>query len=355
MKLGGKETLLGLLAVVALALGACAKRLPPPGGKPDIEPPRISATSPDSGAVNVSRRPTIQVTFSEAMMHGDPSTWVLLGPYASLRKFEWSKSVLTVTPSESLRADQSYTLVVTEGATDARGNRVREPRVTPFTTGTAFPPGQIRGRVEGHGHEGRGVLVWAYRQDLGHAPDSTARDFDALSIGEDEGGFRILGLPVPSRWKLYAFHDVNRTLSFEPDIDHLTALPDTIQLTPEHPVADSVVVPSIDPSAPGEISGTVADSLAPPGIPIRILVESLTAPPGERPREFPVEQGAFRFALAPGSYRLRAYVDLDRSGRWDTPGEPATDPIEVRVEPAARVSGLSFVAPPVPPPGGGSR
>jgi hypothetical protein len=302
----------------------------------------------------VSPRIAPEVTFNEPMTHGDAASWFLIAPYVPIRKLEWSKNTLRAELGDSLRAGQTYALVIAPGAADARANRTRDPRAIPFTTASALPPGQMAGRVDGRGHEPRGVFVWAYRADLGHAPDSTARDFDALGIAGSDGRFLLAGLPVPSRWKLYAFHDANRTLSFEPGTDHLTALPDTVALTQQTPAVDSLVVPSIDPSAPGEAAGSVVDSLAPPGIPIRIQAEAISAPVGEKPREFAVERGAFRIPLPAGRYRLRVYVDLDRSGRLDAPPEPVSDPIEVEIQAGVRVSDLVLVAPGLPPPGGGA-
>jgi len=59
-----------------------------------------------------------------------------------------------------------------------------------------------------------------------------------------------MGLPVPSRWRLFAFHDANLTLSFEPGVDHLTPLDSTVVLTDTAAVAEDVGLLSLDPAAP---------------------------------------------------------------------------------------------------------
>ena len=56
-----------LLFAASFLLAGCAKKGPPTGGPPDLEPPRVVQTSPDSGAAGVSRRPAISVSFSEGM------------------------------------------------------------------------------------------------------------------------------------------------------------------------------------------------------------------------------------------------------------------------------------------------
>jgi hypothetical protein len=354
-----------LAAALALAAAGCARKLPPPGGTPDLVPPRLASTVPDSGAVGVPRGVVLELRFSEAMAHRDPVSWFCTGPYVSARRVEWRKNTLFFEPAESLRADQTYTLIVGGAATDARGNRLAGVRTLPFTTGAAFPPGRLGGRVEGRGHTGDGVFVWAYREDLGHAPDSTARDFDALAIGGPGGQFVLPGLPVPSRWRLYAFHDANRTLSFEPDVDHLTRQDSVVVLTAEAPAADSLVIWSVDPAAPATVSGTVVDSLVPPGTQVRVLAERVGAEAAGSPRggraarsgSVAVEGGTFRLSLEAGRYRLRVYLDLNRNARFDSPAEPASEPVEIDAKAGDVLSGIELVAPagppePAPSPGG---
>ena len=55
------------LVLIALVAAGCAKRLPPSGGPPDIEPPRVIGSYPDSGAARVPRDARFEITFSEGM------------------------------------------------------------------------------------------------------------------------------------------------------------------------------------------------------------------------------------------------------------------------------------------------
>jgi hypothetical protein len=50
----------------------------------------------------------------------------------------------------------------------------------------------------------------------------------------------------------------------------------------------------------------------------------------------------FEMSLAPGPWRVSAYRDIDRNRRWD-PGEPASDPIELTLAPAAELKDLVLV------------
>lgn len=342
-----------LLALVA----GCAKKLPPPGGKLDIEPPHLLSVSPDSGAVGVSRRGPFTLEFSENMAHRDPSLWLVLGPYAHLGQGHWKAHGVTVDLVDSLRADQTYTMVISNAATDARGNRLQPPRTLIFTTGASFAPGAITGHVEGRGgHYGEGVFVWGYRADQGHAPDSTSRDFDALAVGGEAGRFALLGLPVPSKWRLYAFYDANHTQSFEPGIDLLNALDSTITLTADAPRADSIRIVSVDPTAPATAQGAVVDSAGVVVVnkqgksdpKLKIWVEPLDTVVTRKglTSAVAVTGGAFRFSLPPGRYRVRAYLDADLNGVFDPAREASGDPREVIAEPAALIQDLRLSAPP---------
>ena len=352
MSAGAGRRLLGA-AVLALALAGCAKKLPPPGGRPDVEPPRSLSVSPDSGAVAVPREASIHVGFSENMAHRDPALWLAIGPYVPLDKARWEKHEVTVALDDTLRANQTYTVVLGDAITDSRGNRLRPVRTWSFTTGAAFPPGEIRGRVDGRGHLGEGVYVWGYRDDLGHAADSTARDFDALAVGREAGRFALLGLPVPSRWKLYAFYDANRTQSFEPGLDLLNVLPRTISLTTAAPVADSVTLVSVDPEAQATVQGTVVDSSGSTVLDeknrsdpkLKVWAEPLDTTRARGPTSLSVGAAAFRFAVAPGRYRVRAYLDANQNGRFD-PGEPAGEAVEITAEAAGLIADLTLKAPP---------
>jgi Big-like domain-containing protein len=346
------------MSVLFLALLAgCAKKLPPPGGKLDVEPPHLMSLSPDSGAVGVPRRGPFTLEFSENMAHRDPSLWLVLGPYARLGAGHWKAHGVTVDLADSLRADQTYTMVISNAATDARGNRLRPARALIFTTGASFAPGAITGHIEGRGgHYGEGVFVWGYRSDLGHAPDSTSRDFDALAVGGDAGRFALLGLPVPSKWRLYAFYDANHTQSFEPGIDLLNALDSTITLTADAPRADSIRIVSVDPTAAATVQGAVVDSAGIVAVDkagksdpkLKIWVEPLDSVVTRKglTSAVPVTGGAFRFTLPPGRYRLRAFLDNDQNGVFDARREPAGDSKDVVAEPAGLLSDVRLAAPP---------
>jgi len=317
----------------------------------------VLRVSPDSGAVGVPRSGPITLSFSESMAHRDPNEWLVLGPYQHFERAHWKGQTATIDLGDSLRANQTYTMVISNAATDARGNRLRPARTLIFTTGPSFAPGAIAGRIEGRGgHFGEGVFVWGYRADLGHAPDSTSRDFDALAVGGEAGRFALLGLPVPSKWRLFAFYDANHTQSFEPGIDLLNALDSTITLTADAPRADSILLVSVDPAAPATAQGSVVDSAGNLAADeqgksdprLKVWVEPLDSVVTRKGQTTAVSvtAGAFRFTLPPGRYSLRIFLDDDHNNVFDRGREAAGAPLEVTAQPAGLLGDLKLEAPP---------
>lgn len=335
-------------AALALALAApgCARKGPPSGGPPDLEAPRVVQTSPDSGAANVATDAHVVVTFSEGMEPRGTGAAVDLAPPVPIRQRRWAGRTLTMILADSLKRDHTYTLFVGGGARDLHGNSLGDVRTVVFTTAARFPAGGLEGRIDAVGFPAPGTLLWCYRD--GRAPDSTARDFDALGVADAQGHFRISGLAVPARWRIWGFADLNKNRSFEPEYDLLVASDTTIALDESAPVASGLVLHMINPHAPGRFAGSVVDSVSDGTGVLRLIV---TAPSDTtRKLSYEVGQGGgFDFKWDPGVYRVRAYRDMDRNRAWKRDTEPASEELVVRIEPAGSVAGVTFtLARPVP-------
>ena len=69
-----------------------------------------------------------------------------------------------------------------------------------------------------HSFAAPGTYLWCYPDSV--APDSTARDFAAVGLADDDGSFRISGLH-PGRYRVWAFADLNRNRKYDaPPADH---------------------------------------------------------------------------------------------------------------------------------------
>ena len=322
----------GLL--LALAAG-CARKGPPTGGPPDLIPPRVVSTEPDSGQARVPLDAALSVTFSEGMEPRSTADAVSLAPRVDVRQRRWSGRQLTLLLQEPLRANQTYTLFVAPSARDRHGNPMASGLATVFSTADSFPPGVLEGKIEARGFGVEGTYLWCYR--LGRAPDSTARDFDALGLADGQGRFRIPGLPVPGGYRLWAFADLNHNRSFEPDHDVLAPADTTLELTPGQPVAKDLRVRAVDPRAPGHVRGIVVDATGDTLGVLRVIAIAEE----DTVRRVLVEtdgKGTFDLKLASGKWLVRAWRDLDRNRAWRMDDEPASEVMHYTLEPAAEIN-----------------
>lgn len=324
------------LLAAATALAGCAKRAPPSGGPPDLDVPRVLSSSPDSGAARVPLDATLSITFSEGMEPKGTADAVALAPRIEIRQRRWSGRTLSLVLAEPLRAAHTYTMFLGSGARDEHGNNLESGRTVVFSTADTFPPGRIEGEIEARGFPAAGTTLWCYDASGGQVPDSTARDFDSIGLADRLGHFSVSGLGVPGRYRMWAFADLNANRSFEPATDVLAPVDTVFELSREQPVARGVIVHVVHPRAPGRVRGAVLDSLADSLGVLRILV--VGPPDTTRALSFDVDgEGQFDFQLAPGTYQLRAYRDLDRSHTWQPDREPASDLEPVAVPPAGDV------------------
>lgn len=329
-----------LLLVAACWAAGCARKQPPSGGPPDLEPPIVLAVVPDSGTTAVDRTGLLSVEFSEGMDPRSTAVAVEIAPRVEIKSRRWNGRKLVLHLADSLERDQTYTLFVGTDARDRHGNPLRLGRAVPFTTSVTFPPGLIEGKVIPTGFPAPGTYLWCYPE--GREPDSTARDFDAVGLAVDEGAFRITGLAVPGRYRLWAFADLNRNHSFEPDKDLLVPADTTLELTLGRPVASGFEMKVVNPRAPGQVKGTVLDSLQDTRGTLRLLVVS--ASDSTRRLLYDLDpSGAYDFNWEPGVYRVLAFRDFDRNKIWKRDEEPGSDELVVTVLPGGKLELPTFV------------
>ena len=339
----------GALGVVA---GGCARKLAPSGGPPDVSAPSLLAIVPDSGAAGVDTATTIQLAFSEPMDRLSVQQNLLVAPGVRSGRFEWDGTrAVTFRPDRPLARDRTYLVALGAAARDARGNALDRPVLAHFATAASFPPGTVEGRVDGRGVSPDGVFVWAYREDRGRLPDSTALDMDGLAQARGGGLFRIVGLDVPGTYRLWAFVDRNRNRTYEPGSDLLVRSDSLVALAAGAERAREVRVVVLDPEALAAVEGAVVDSLALGDAPLRVEARGVPAV-GEAADRAPVvvfEVTDLRFtgALRAGRWRLTAWRDLD-GDRTISAAEPRSAPAEVDLGPAETEGNLVLVLAPVP-------
>jgi hypothetical protein len=347
-----RRAVLAVLVALALPAAGCARKLAPSGGPPDVAAPSLLSIVPDSGAVGVDTTAAIVLAFSEPMDRLSVQANLTVAPGVRGGTFDWQGGrTVAFRPDRPFRPGRAHVVLLGPLARDARGNALDRPLVVHFTTGTGFAPGAIEGRVEGRGVAPDGVYVWAYREDRGEEPDSTALDMEALAQARGGGLFRLVGLPVPATYRLWAFVDRNRNRSFEPQADLLVRSDSLVALAEGAPVARAVRVLAVDPEALARVEGAVVDSLAPGTAALRVEARGVPAV-GEAADRAPllaidVMAGRFAGSLRAGRWRLTAWRDLD-DDRTLSAAEPRSAPIEVDLDPAETSGELVLVLAPVP-------
>ncbi len=326
--------LIGSVLLLAPALVSCAKKGPPTGGPPDLDPPRMVGSAPDSGASGVPRDAVLALTFSEGMDPRATAEAVSIAPRVDIRQRRWSGRTVTIALAETLRSDQTYTVFLGNGARDRHGNALQGRATVVFSTADTLPPGVLDGQVVARGFPAAGTYIWCYDAAVGREPDSTARDFDAVGLADRDGYFRVVGLPVPGRYRLWVFADLNGNRSLEPDSDILTPVDTVFTLEAAAPAARGFTVTVVNPRSPGKVRGLVLDSLhIERGV---LAVMAVAADDSLRQVIGTVDpESRFELSLPKGAWFVRAWRDLDKSRSWQRETEPASAPRRVEVAPAA--------------------
>ena len=203
---GRQAQVAGLLVVLL----ACASVGAPPGGPPDVAPPKIIHVKPDSGAVVPNFKGDAEIQFDEVIEEmergggrgavGGLETYVLLSPVAGPVKVSWHRSSIRVKPREGWKR-RVYRLEILPGIVDLRHNHLDSTKTVLFSTGPAI----------GHARIGGIALKWMEQTILLRAlieavplPDSVGY----LALADSGGQFDIENLQ-PGRYIVYATADEN--------------------------------------------------------------------------------------------------------------------------------------------------
>ncbi len=142
---------------VCLALLACARMEPPPGGPPDAAPPQLIATVPDTFADVPDFDDDVEFLFDEVITEGgspsqgtgtgDLERLVILSPTAEIPRVRWRRNRIAVRPEEGWQRDRVYRVELLPGVTDLRNNRSNRGALVTFTTGGPRPAAAFEGTV----------------------------------------------------------------------------------------------------------------------------------------------------------------------------------------------------------------
>lgn len=198
--------------IVALALLGCASPGFPPGGPEDHLPPKLVAIAPDTGAIDTRPRAVIfrfdEVVSERPSGARDLRDLFLISPEQGQPDVNWHRDAIAVRPSRGWRANTTYTVTLLPGLADLRGNVLKTPTATVFSTG----PTLARARIAGI------IFDWTTGRPAARAivqgiarPDSVVY----VARADSTGRFALEHLP-PGRYTLLGFIDANQNNALDP-------------------------------------------------------------------------------------------------------------------------------------------
>ena len=317
----------------------------------DDESPTLDSTTPADGATNVPVSTNIRLQFSEAI---DPAGLdnIIVTPEIPDGTDSWSPdgSTITFDPDVDLEDDTQYVFLFPQGAiSDLAGNPMEESLSVRFTTGANFPSGRIAGQLDGDpgtaAANPAGAIVLISSVLIFDYEEEGAPPIEGTDIAGTNGVYNVTGLADGMYWPV-ALKETNGDGELEPDMgDAVGAY--GVDFGTGDTSADSVVVaggalvggidfPLIDPSViAGEVSyggSAYADTWwqynfyvgvfdeDPSGGDIEPITGTDGASLGNDP-EYVVHQ--FDANLAPGTYYVGAYLDINGDTQFDPLNEPA--------------------------------
>ena len=198
---------------------ACAKIEAPPGAPPDVAPPRLIGTTPESLAVLPGFAGDVTFRFDEVISEGsspsqgtgtgDLERLIILSPTTRPPEVRWRRDHITVRPREGWVANRVYRVQLLPGIVDLRNNRQTEGgTVLTFTTGAARPTLTLTGSVQDWtaGRAAAGALVEAV-----HTEDSLVY----RTIADSSGAYALGPLPG-GPYLVLATVDQNRNMVRDP-------------------------------------------------------------------------------------------------------------------------------------------
>jgi len=240
---------------------ACANIQAPPGGPPDVTPPVLASTFPDSLAVLPDFKGDVVFRFnkvvsegtspSQGLGTGDLEKLVILSPTRRTPVVGWHRRHISVRPAEGWRPNRVYRIELLPGVSDVRQNKSKTRTVVTFTTGAALPTDTLSGRVFDWkaGSAAAAALIEALLE-----PDS----LPYRALADSSGHFAFGPLPH-GEYLVYGVLDANKNLRRDPREAF-----DTVRVRPESATS---VVPDLyafvhDTLPPRLVEATPIDSVS---------------------------------------------------------------------------------------------
>ena len=202
-----KQELRWLLA--ACVFTGCARALPPPGGDPDREPPRLLSTKPEQNAIVPGFKDNVEFIFDETLSEKGVRDAVLVSPETGRAVLERDGAKLKVSIGGGWKPNTIYRVIILAGIQDRFNNARKEPTELVFSTGPQLISTAIGGlvtdRITGRPVAETRVTAVAVNDSVVHA-----------TVTDTAGFFGLRFLPV-NRYNVTAYEDQNKNKKLDPN------------------------------------------------------------------------------------------------------------------------------------------
>lgn len=230
----------GIILATMVFSHSCANTTTPPSGGPkDTIPPVITELVPLPGATNVPRIKTrLEMKFDEYVVVKDPKSLFLSPPLAKTPKYKIKgKSVIVYFEDDTLDADRTYTLDVTNAIADNNEGNMFPGYTLVFSTGDRIDSMVVTGVVQDCNtlQPLKGATVMLYKDQADSAIFLKRPD---AAVKTDEWGFFCLRNIQDTVYRMYAIIDDNNNNIYEPENEKVAFI-DTL-IRPVMAVSDSL-------------------------------------------------------------------------------------------------------------------
>ncbi len=264
-----------MAAALFVAAAGCAKMGAPPGGPVDDTAPRVVLTEPADGATGVRPPVRLAIHFSEKMNHRTVERRLSIDPEPEWVRFSWEKNVILLDSVETevstlvIESDVNsggdgappregdVTVALSGFSEDRHGNLFAEaPYSFTWTSADSLDAGSVSGVVTGAKADRRAPPVTVCATLPTGEGDERGETVRRGQAGKD-GRFRLAHLPTTGApLVLFAHRDDDEDGEVDYDFEYY-GWSDTLRLTAETPVIDSIEVKMVNADTPASLAGTI--------------------------------------------------------------------------------------------------
>ncbi len=237
-----------LIIVIAIITSACASIGRPEGGPRDEMPPVYVSSTPNIGAINVSKN-KIEIKFDENVALDDVTNKVVISPAqkAMASIIAGGKSVI-VELRDTLIPNTTYTIDFSDAIKDLNEGNILDGFAIDFSTGEVIDSLRISGMLfEARNLEpAQGILVGVYSNLSDTA--ITTLPMERITKTNQFGQFTIRNLH-PGEYRIFAINDINRDYHWDRTEDiafyDVTVSPSTMAITVTDTLRSSIDTDSL--------------------------------------------------------------------------------------------------------------